>query len=233
MKLAIMQPYFFPYIGYFQLMNAVDEFIVYDNIEYTKKGWINRNRILVNGADSFISLPLKKDSDYLTVIERSLAETWPQDRKKLLNRIAGSYNKAPYLKTVYPLLEEIMMTEETNLFQFIYQSLVKIKDWLGINTTLLVSSGVNCDHSLKGEDKVLALCKSRNADTYINPIGGTTLYNKDRFAENDLALYFLRSKQIEYHQYNNPFVPWLSIIDVLMFNSNSDTRQMLQSYNLE
>ncbi len=83
MKLAIMQPYFFPYIGYFQLINTVDEFVVYDNIEFTKKGWINRNRILVNGKDEYITLPIKKDSDFLHVKDRFLAETWSKDSAKM------------------------------------------------------------------------------------------------------------------------------------------------------
>ena len=87
MKVGIMQPYFFPYIGYFQLMNAVDEFVVYDNIEFTKKGWINRNRILVNGKDAFITISLKKDSDYLDVRDRYLADSWSSDRVKMLNRM--------------------------------------------------------------------------------------------------------------------------------------------------
>ena len=89
MKLAIMQPYFFPYIGYFQLIKSVDEFVIYDNIQYTKKGWINRNRILVNGTDYLISLPLKKDSDYLNVVDRQLAESWEKDRTKLLTLITN------------------------------------------------------------------------------------------------------------------------------------------------
>src|SRR4030042_5533275 len=95
MKIAIMQPYFLPYIGYFQLMNAVDEFVIYDNIEFSKKGWINRNRILVNGKDSYITIPLKKDSDYLDVRDRYLAETWSSEKIKMLKRIIGSYRKAP------------------------------------------------------------------------------------------------------------------------------------------
>src|SRR5689334_1147970 len=101
-----MQPYFFPYIGYFQLMNAVDEFVVYDNIEYTKKGWINRNRILEDGTDSYITIPLKKDSDYLDVRDRRLAESWPTEKRKMLNRIIQSYRKAPYFNSVYPMIEK-------------------------------------------------------------------------------------------------------------------------------
>src|SRR5438445_505000 len=106
MRIGIMQPYFFPYIGYFQLINAVDEFVVYDNIEFTKKGWINRNRILVNGKDAYITIPLKKDSDYLNVNERWLADVWTVERKKLLNRITESYRKAPYYESIYNLAEK-------------------------------------------------------------------------------------------------------------------------------
>ena len=120
MKAGIMQPYLFPYIGYFQLMNAVDEFVLYDNIEYTKKGWINRNRILVNGKDTYIGLPLKKDSDFLTIVERNLAENWPAERKKILNKISSSYKKAPQFGKVYPVIESAFMFEDFNLFNFIY-----------------------------------------------------------------------------------------------------------------
>jgi len=115
MQLGIMQPYFFPYIGYFQLMNAVDEFVVYDNIEFTKKGWINRNRILVNGQDSFITLPLKKDSDYLDVRDRYLADSWTSEKIKMLNRIKGSYRKAIQFDFVYPVIEKCILYDESNL----------------------------------------------------------------------------------------------------------------------
>ena len=104
-----MQPYFFPYIGYFQLMNAVDEFVVYDNIEFTKKGWINRNRILVNGKDFYITLPIKHDSDYLYIIDRLLADTWPIERKKMLNRIIESYRKAPNFNVVFSVIEKVLL----------------------------------------------------------------------------------------------------------------------------
>src|SRR5438270_13289718 len=122
MKVAIMQPYLFPYIGYFQLMNAVDQFIIYDNIQFTKKGWINRNMILLNGIDTYISFPLRKDSDYLNVDERYLANNWEQERIKILDKISRSYFKAPYYTTVYPLVEECILFRNTNLFHFILNS---------------------------------------------------------------------------------------------------------------
>lgn len=232
MKLAIMQPYFFPYIGYFQLINAVDEFVIYDNIEFTKKGWINRNRILVNGKDVFVSLPLKKDSDFLNVNERFLADTWDVERKKMLNRIKESYRKAPYFKETFHLLEKCIMHEDRNLFNFILFSVQTLIQYLNISTNLIVSSSIQIENNLKSDDKVIAICKQRGADVYINPIGGIELYDKDRFMKNNLELQFQKAKNITYNQFNNEFIPWLSIIDVMMFNNKEEIITNLDAYNL-
>lgn len=229
MKLAIMQPYFMPYVGYFQLINAVDKFIVYDNIQFTKKGWINRNRILANGKDSYVTLPIKKDSDYLDVVNRELADTWPKDRVKMLNRISGAYRKAPQFGSVFPLIEEVLLHEETNLFSFILNSLRKVTEFLGIETPLIVSSSLPVDHSLKAEDKVLALCHAVGASEYINPIGGVDLYSKERFQEKGIELQFLKSETAPYPQFGADFLPSLSIIDVMMFNSVQEVRSFLVS----
>lgn len=227
-----MQPYFFPYIGYFQLINAVDEFVIYDNIEFTKKGWINRNRILVNGKDVFVSLPLKKDSDFLNVNERFLADTWDVERKKMLNRIKESYRKAPYFKETFHLLEKCIMHEDRNLFNFILFSVQTLIQYLNISTNLIVSSSIQIENNLKSDDKVIAICKQRGADVYINPIGGIELYDKDRFMKNNLELQFQKAKNITYNQFNNEFIPWLSIIDVMMFNNKEEIITNLDAYNL-
>jgi hypothetical protein len=227
MKLAIMQPYFFPYIGYFQLMNAVDEFVIYDNIEFTKKGWINRNRILVNEADAIITLPLKKDSDYLHVKDRYLAETWEIERKKMLNRITESYRKAPCFKETYEVIEKCILYEDRNLFKFILHSLQTLMQYLNIKTNLVISSSILVDHQLKSDAKVMAICKERGADMYINPIGGIVLYDKNHFKQNNLELQFQKSNSITYKQFNNDFLPWLSIIDVMMFNSKEEINKFL------
>lgn len=232
MKLAIMQPYFFPYIGYFQLINAVDEFVIYDNIEFTKKGWINRNRILVNGTDAIISLPLKKDSDYLHVSERFLADTWGIERNKMLNRIKESYRKAPFFKETYLLLEKCLMYDDRNLFNFILHSVQTIMQYLNIYTKLVVSSSIPIEIQLKGVDKVMAICKQRGADIYINPIGGLELYDKESFDKNGLKLQFLKANNITYTQFNNEFIPFLSIIDVLMFNNKEELKSNLNSFSL-
>ena len=216
MKLAIMQPYFFPYIGYFQLIAAVDLFIVYDNIKYTKKGWINRNRMLQNGKDVMFSLPLKSDSDYLDVYQRELSPDFNCD--KLLNQFQGAYRRAPYFEQTFPLIEKIVRHENMNLFEYLQHSIVRICEHLGITTRIRNSSDIAIDHTLKNQDKVLALCKAVGANTYVNTIGGVDLYSKEIFLENDIDLKFIQSKPFEYPQLGNEFVPWLAMIDVLMFN---------------
>jgi hypothetical protein len=219
MKLGIMQPYFLPYIGYFQLINAVDAFVVYDNIEYTKKGWINRNRILVNGKDKYITLPLKKDSDYLNIDQRYLSDLFLLEKRKLLGKVRENYRKAPYFADVYKLLENILDFDNINLFHFVYNSLVMVCNYLDISKEFIISSSLSIDHNLKSEDKVLEICKQVMADCYINPIGGINLYSRERFIKNSVVLYFLSTNPIRYSQLSEKFTPNLSILDVMMFNS--------------
>jgi hypothetical protein len=213
---AIMQPYFFPYIGYFQLIAAVDLFIVYDNIKYTKKGWINRNRLLLNGADVMFSLPLKSASDSLDVRDRELAADFSPD--KLLNQIAGAYRRAPHFTETLDLVERVVRYDEHNLFRFLYNAIVETCRHLGIDTEIRVSSEIAADHSLRGQDRVLALCESVGANVYVNAIGGMELYSRGDFHDRGVELRFIRSRPFEYAQFGGEFVPWLSIIDVLMFN---------------
>ena len=227
MKLGIMQPYFMPYIGYFQLIASVDLFIVYDNIKYTKKGWINRNRMLLNGKDDVFSLPLKKGSDSLHIEKRELAAKF--DRNKLLNQFKGTYNCAPHFKVVYPILESIIQYEDHNLFRYIHHSIVLLCEQLGIKTEIKLSSEIAIEHELKGQDKVLELCKAIGADTYINPIGGSELYSKSIFSFHGINLQFISALPFEYAQFGEVFVPWLSIVDVLMFNPLGLVRERIHS----
>jgi len=220
MRLAVMQPYFLPYLGYFQLISAVDLFIVYDNIEYTKKGWINRNRMLLNGMDKLFSLPLKKDSDFLDIVEREISQDFNPD--KFLNQFKGAYIRAPYFVEIYPLLEQIVRYNDWNLFRFIYHSIIRTCEYLGIDTKIIFSSDITIDHELKSQDKIIAFCMAVGADTYINPIGGIDLYAKDKFEANGIELKFIKARPFEYAQFGSPFVPWLSIVDVLMFKSIED-----------
>lgn len=228
MKLAIMQPYFFPYVGYFQLIAAVDRFTVYDNIKYTKKGWINRNRMLQNGNDALFSLALKSDSDALDIRERKLAENF--DRDKLLNRIQGAYKRAAYFEQTFPLIEKIVRYEETNLFHYLHHSITSVCTHLGLSTEIRISSEVGIDHKLKGQEKVLALCQAQGAQTYINAIGGVELYDRDAFRSRGVTLKFIRSKPIKYPQFGAPFVPWLSMMDVMMFNAPEQVRAIVNAH---
>lgn len=228
MKLAIMQPYFLPYIGYFQLIAAVDQFVVYDRIKYTKKGWINRNRFLLNGTDAVFSLPLKKGSDALDVVERELAADF--DRAKLLNQFAGAYRRAPHFALTFDLLERIVRHDDSNLFRFIRHSIAVLCAHLGISTRICTSSTLTFDDDLKGQAKVLAICEAAGANRYINSIGGTELYAQPDFAARGIELQFLKPRSFEYPQFSQPFVPWLSIIDVLMFNPVEAVRGYLDHH---
>jgi hypothetical protein len=224
-----MQPYFMPYIGYFQLIAAVDTFIVYDNIKYTKKGWINRNRMLQNSKDVMFSLPLKAGSDALLLCEREIAKDF--NRNKFLNQIKGAYQRAPYFEQTFLLVEMILGYEETNLFRFLHYSISKACEHLGITTEIKVSSSIDIDHELKSQAKVLALCAAVGATTYVNPIGGIDLYSTSNFKDNGIALKFIQSKPFEYDQFGDAFIPWLSIVDVMMFNPPEEIQTCISGYN--
>jgi hypothetical protein len=216
MKVAIMQPYFFPYIGYFQLIAAVDLFIVYDNIQYTKTGWINRNRLLRNGEAVKFSLPLKHASDFLDVRDRELAAEFKRD--KLLNQIKGAYQRAPYFAQAFPVIERIVRHDDNNLFRFLHHSIGAICGFLSISTEIRISSAIPIDHALTKQNKVIELCRAVGASTYVNASGGVDLYSSEDFHARGMDLKFIRSKPFVYRQFGECFIPLLSIIDVLMFN---------------
>lgn len=232
MKLAIMQPYFLPYIGYWQLLQAVDEFVIYDNIEFTKKGWFNRNRILDGDHDRLFTIPIKKDSDYLPVDQRFLSDDSAKEIERTLRIIEATYKKAPYFAMAFPVIEACFRFADKNLFAYTYNSIQLICNYLEIDTRIVVSSHVAIDHSLKAENKVLAICKAESATTYINAIGGIDLYDKERFAHEGVSLQFIKADDIVYQQFGDAFVPWLSIIDVMMFNDTDQIKRMLREYTL-
>ena len=220
MTLGIMQPYFFPYIGYWQLMGAVDLYVLCDNFQYTRKGWIRRNRILLDGTDRLISLPLRKGSYYVDISDKYLSEDSAQDMETLLNQIQAAYAKAPQFDAVFPFLRECLCCEEDNLFRFLLHTIRKVEEYLGIDTEIIPSSGIQMDHSLKKQDRVIEMCRVMGASTYINSIGGAELYDKQEFQRNGVELKFLkRDDDIEYRQFGDHFLPDLSIIDVMMFNT--------------
>ncbi len=228
MRLAIMQPYFLPYIGYFQLMRAVDTFVFYDDVTFIKQGWINRNRILLNDTEFLFSLELRGASSFKNINTIEVGN----NREKLFKTLFQSYKKAPFFKEVEPLLLLIFKSEVTNLSQYIIDANKLIASHLEIKTNFLISSKIDKNNELNGQDKVIEICRKLGYDKYTNVIGGKKLYSKDDFLNNGIELSFIRSNYIEYNQYNNIFIPWLSIIDVLMFNSVSEINLMLNNYEL-
>jgi WbqC-like protein len=222
-----MQPYFLPYIGYFQLISAVDVFVVYDTIQYTKKGWINRNRMLRSGEPATFTLPLRSDSDYLNVRDRELAEDF--DPRRLIRQFEGAYRRAPRYAETMPLVERILTCPERNLFAYLEWSIRATCDHLRIETRIERSSAIDVDHRLRREERVIALCKALGATSYVNPPGGVDLYDAADFAANGVELQFLRPRPFTYRQFGDPFVPSLSIVDVLMFNDLADVRERIAS----
>lgn len=227
-----MQPYFLPYIGYFQLINHVDKFVIYDEIQFTKKGWIHRNRMLMNNKDFMFSLSLKKDSNYLNIIDRQLSDNFKVDSLKLLSQIHNVYRKAEMFPQVFPLIEKILNYDDTNLFYFVKHSLEVVCDYLDIKTPLVVSSSLEYDNTLKSQDKVIAICKAMSAYEYINPIGGTDLYDTKSFAAANIELSFIKPNDISYNQFQNEFIPFLSILDVIMFNSKEQIMSHISNFKL-
>lgn len=229
-----MQPYLFPYIGYFQLMHAVDRFVVYDDVAFIKQGWINRNRILINGSPSYFSVPVKHASSF-TAIRDTLIDDDPQHARwveRVLKTFGNAYRRAPEFSRVFPVVEAVFTRTTDRVADLAVASLKAVADLLEIRTGWVDSSACYGNADLKGEDRVLAICRAEGATEYVNATGGRELYTRARFEAAGLRLHYLQSRAIEYPQFKNPFVPSLSIIDVLMFNPLDMVRRLLDAYDL-
>jgi hypothetical protein len=234
MKIAIMQPYFFPYIGYFQLISAVDRFILLDKVQYISQGWINRNRILKPVYDDYIyiGIPAVKHS-FQTLIKDIKAVPGEEWKTKIINQLAH-YKKAPYYKVSCNLLLNCFQYSENDITRLNAHYLKAICDYIGINFRIEIQSEMDLDYSSvdSAEQRLVRLCQQLNASQYINPIGGSELYNKDQFEKFNIKLNFIQANLKEYNQQRKSFLPGLSILDVIMFNSPEEVRLMLKDYNL-
>ncbi|AZK60962.1 WbqC family protein [Pectobacterium versatile] len=228
MKIGVMQPYFFPYLGYWQLINSVDIFIVYDDVTYIKGGWINRNQFLMNHEKKLFSISLNGSSSYKLINEIEIKD----DFVKFLKMIKTNYSKAPFFKNTLSLIEDIVSYENKNLAYFLQNSIVSILKYLAIDKPVILSSNIDNDKSLSGQSKILDICNTLNADTYINSIGGQNLYSRDDFQKENKSLFFIEPCPHSYSQFNDGFVSDLSILDILMFNSIDDTKKLLTNYKL-
>lgn len=229
MKVGIMQPYFVPYIGYWQLLNLVDKYVIYDDVNFIKGGWINRNRILLNNQVAYFNIPMigassnKKINEVLVNNDVRLAE-------KNKRRIESAYSKAPYYAEVKLLLDNILDNKSDNLAEYITASIRMICDYLDIDTEIIVSSELDKNNDLTAQDKVIDICKRLNATEYYNAVGGMELYSYEEFRRNNISLNFLKTNNITYKQFQDEFEGNLSIIDVLMFNSKEQVKQLLNEY---
>ena len=231
MKLAIMQPYFFPYLGYWQLMDAVDRFVIYDDVNFIKRGWINRNRILINGAPHYITVPLEGGSQNKRICDLAIheAQAW---RRKTAKSIECAYSKSPFYSAVYPEIERQIFHDSNNLADFLAANLNSMAKFLGIDTEIVVSSRKYRNSDLSSQDRIIDICQREDASAYVNLPGGQELYDAASFHSANLDLIFLSSRASPYRQRKIDFVPNLSVIDVLMETGVEGVAERLCEYDV-
>lgn len=232
MKLAVMQPYFLPYIGYFQLIYTSDIFVFYDDVNFIKQGWVNKNKILAGGKELAITVPCKKVSSFKQIneVEHLLNA---KAKTKMLRSIQQSYSKAPFVKEILPLVESGLNAEGTTISDLCINLIKEISEYLNFKTKFQISSIDYSDNkSLERAERLIDIANRNNTNHYINAIGGQTLYDKAYFKKYGVQLDFLQTHVIEYKQLDKPFVPYLSFLDVLMFNSKPEIDKLLNKYTL-
>ena len=231
-SIGIMQPYFFPYIGYFQLINAVDTFVFYDDVNFIKKGWINRNRILNQGEAKLFSVPLvgASQNKLINEVELYVDSKWLNQFKTTLSHC---YSKALHYEEVMVLVEKVFATTSVTISDLAIKSINEICIFLELEKQFFVSSDkFPITKNLERADRLIEITKLCNGEHYVNPSGGIDLYGKGYFKENGIELSFLDSEISIYNQLNNDFVGGLSILDVLMFNDKANIMKMLKLYQL-
>lgn len=231
MKLAIMQPYFFPYIGYWQLIHAVNRFVIYDDVHYIIRGWVNHNRILINGEPSYITVPLQRASQNSRICDISL-QPLPIWRDKLVKSVETTYRKSPCFVETFPVIERAIRHETGNLSDYLVHQLRTLSAFMGIQTEFVLTSRCYGNNNLSGQERVLDICKREGATTYINPQGGRTLYERECFANAGIDLRFIVMRPMPYKQRAAGFVPYLSIIDILMELGKDQVKLYLDSFDL-
>lgn len=227
-----MQPYFFPYIGYWQLLNAVDTYVVYDDVNFIKGGWINRNRILAQGNPQYINVILDNPSSNKKINEiRIKNDRFCYD--KTLKTLDLNYRKAPYYGPVRAFLEPVLRYQTDNLAEYLFHSIQEVCSYLGISTQLILSSSLDKNNDLRGQEKVLDICTRLGASDYYNAIGGKELYDAESFLSRGIRLHFLKTDDVVYEQVNSGFVSNLSIIDVMMCNGKESIKLLLRKYTMQ
>lgn len=231
MKLAIMQPYFFPYLGYWQLIHAADRFVLYDDAHYIKGGWINRNRVLVNGRPTYLTVPLHKSSSHARICELNVQAAFPW-RERLVRTVEIAYRRAARFSEVFTVIAGLIRNPENRLSEYLASGITELAALLGIDTDIVVSSRIYENTALKGQDRVLDICRREGASSYVNPRGGQELYDAEAFCRAGIGLEYLAMRPTPYQQRSRGFVPSLSIIDALMELGVEGARRYLDAYDL-
>lgn len=228
MRGAIMQPYFFPYIGYYQLAYEVEKFVFLDDVNYIKKGYINRNAILLHGKRHEFSVPVSKISQNRAI----RLHDYTGNYSDFVRLIEQAYKKAPLFDMVMPLVKGVVLDAETNVARKNAKSLVDVFAYLGLERKFLFSSDVELDSDPKGQERILALCKNLRISQYRNAIGGQALYNAQSFNAMGIDLKFIQAGIQPYPQGRHDFVSHLSMIDVLMHCDKASVLRQLSNYSL-
>ena len=227
-----MQPYFLPYIGYWQLIASSDVFVILDDVNYITRGWINRNKLLIHGKTKWLTVPVINSSQNKTIKEIQILDDikW---KKSFLNSIYLSYKRSKYFEFSYQLIENIINKSDGNLSKWIEFTIKEIIKVLKIKVKLISSSNIETK-KLSGENRIIEICKIQNATSYINLPGGKHLYNKINFSKKNIDLLFLNVETNKNIQ-NLKFItsPYLSILDLLMNNSISSIESILRNPIIE
>lgn len=210
----------------------MDKFVIYDDVNYIKRGWINRNNILVNGHSKLINVRMSKVSQNKLINEIEVTHDLSYN-EDLLQTINRSYSKAPFFENVFPLVERVINQHEKKLAKYLEFSIREVCKYLSIHTEIIISSEISKSNELKGQDKIIEICKLLSSDQYMNVIGGQSLYSSPDFQLCGIELKFLKTLDITYPQTSKEkFVPNLSILDIMMFNSPEHINSMLKDYEL-
>jgi WbqC-like protein len=233
MKMAVMQPYFCPYIGYFQLVGAVDVFVFFDDVNFIKKGWINRNQILQQDSPQAFTIPLTGATQNKR-IDETLLFGYPAWREKFLKTLETNYRKAPCFDEAYEQIKQMLFSQEFRTIRDLAaESIMVIARHIGLTTRFSFSSSLDYTGT-GGQAKILDICRIVGAEAYINPVNGAFLYDPAAFADNHVELFFLEPSITAYRQFaSESFVPRLSIIDVLMFNKTENVLAMAREHKLQ
>lgn len=231
MKLALMQPYFFPYLGYFQLIHSCDRFVFYDDVNFIKGGWINRNRIVNNNTVSYIGLQMENASAFKHIrdIQVNSGDLW---KNKLIKTVSQAYARAPYVKQAVGLLNDTLFSAHDSLSEFASESILQVLKYVNLEVEIVESSVIYNNAHLHGEERVINICNLNNATIYRNSAGGMELYSKENFNKAGIQLTFVKPQITPYKQRGEVFEAGLSILDVLMYNSPDETMRLMTQYEI-